>query len=158
MALLGCDVVSTNVAEILPLLMKNMKLNPSTVMQSTASEVAELDWGNENQMKAIGCGLPFDYVIGTDVVYEEHQLEPLLQTIIELSGPETTVLLGYEIRSTNLHEKMLEMWKRNFEVQTVPKEEMDGTYQHPSIQIYIMCSKQQANASEIGVNQDDVNN
>lgn len=31
------------------------------------------------------------------------------------------VKLGYEIRSTNVHEQMLEMWKKNFEVKTVSK-------------------------------------
>lgn len=154
MALLGCDVVSTDQTEVLPLLMRNVERNTSRIMQTISDpdsfgsiQAAELDWGNETHIEAVGP--PFDYIIGTDVVYAEHLLEPLLQTIIALSGPKTTILLGHEIRSTNVHEKMLEMWKRNFEVKTVPKAKMDSTYQHPSIQLYIMGFKPQGNTSEI---------
>ncbi|PHT33774.1 hypothetical protein CQW23_25574 [Capsicum baccatum] len=154
MALLGCDVVSTDQTEVLPLLMRNVERNTSRIMQTISDpdsfgsiQAAELDWGNETHIKAVGP--PFDFIIGTDVVYAEHLLEPLLQTIIALSGPKTTILLGHEIRSTNVHEKMLEMWKRNFEVKTVPKAKMDSTYQHPSIQLYIMSSKPQGSTSEI---------
>lgn len=154
MALLGCDVVSTDQTEVLPLLMRNVERNTSRIMQTISDpdsfgsiQAAELDWGNETHIKAVGP--PFDYIIGTDVVYAEHLLEPLLQTIIALSGPKTTILLGHEIRSTNVHEKMLEMWKRNFEVKTVPKAKMDSTYQHPSIQLYIMGFKPQGSTSEI---------
>ncbi|RAL46062.1 unnamed protein product [Cuscuta campestris] len=153
MALLGCDVLSTDQSEVLPLLMRNAERNTSRVMQSIPDSdsfgsitVAELNWGDENQIKAVEP--PFDFIIGTDVVYTEHLLEPLLQTILALSGPKTTILLGYEIRSTNVHEKMLEMWKRNFEVKTVPKSKMDSDYQHPSIQLFIMRLKPTGGSSQ----------
>ncbi|CAH9096907.1 unnamed protein product [Cuscuta epithymum] len=160
MALLGCDVVSTDQIEVLPLLMRNSERNTSRVMQTISDpdsfgsiKVAELNWGDENHIKAVEP--PFDYIIGTDVVYTEHLLEPLLQTILALSGPKTTILLGYEIRSTNVHEKMLEIWKRNFEVKTVPKAKMDSDYQHPSIQLFIMSLKPSGGISEC-TSQDDL--
>ncbi|CAL1366905.1 unnamed protein product [Linum trigynum] len=143
MALLGCDVISTDQVEVLPLLMRNVERNTQRIVQSEQSSgsfgsisVAELDWGNEEHIRAVEP--PFDFIIGTDVVYKEHLLEPLLQTILALSSPKTTILLGYEIRSTNVHEKMLAMWKNNFQVKTVPKSKMHYKYQHPSIELYIM--------------------
>ncbi|KAH1038992.1 hypothetical protein J1N35_040735 [Gossypium stocksii] len=132
-------------------------------------KVAELDWGNEDHIKAVGP--PFDYVISTDVVsspdayilvvtysflwnsckcgvlilpfkvYAEHLVGPLLQTIIALSGPRTTIMLGHDIRSTSLHEQMLLTWKNFFEVKIVSKAKMDSKYQHPSIQLFIMGLK-----------------
>ncbi|KAM7279026.1 hypothetical protein ACFE04_006160 [Oxalis oulophora] len=127
MALLGCDVVSTDQKEVLPLLARNVERNSSTIMQTNP----------------------------------EHLLEPLLQTISALSGPKTTIMIGHEIRSTSVHEQMLDMWKRNFEVKIIPKNKhfcklqiwvvitwyilqhqaMDAKYQHPSIQLYIMGAK-----------------
>ncbi|PWA57623.1 Nicotinamide N-methyltransferase-like protein [Artemisia annua] len=74
-------------------------------------------------------------------VYAEHLLEPLLQTMLALSGPRTTILIGHEVRSTNVHEQMIELWKKHFEVKTVPRSKMDIKYQHPSIQLYIMTLK-----------------
>ncbi|KAJ6670381.1 S-ADENOSYL-L-METHIONINE-DEPENDENT METHYLTRANSFERASES SUPERFAMILY PROTEIN [Salix viminalis] len=153
MALLGCDVVATDQIEVLPLLMRNAERNTARIMQKDSNsdsfgsiQVAELDWGNEDHIRAVDP--PFDYIIGTDVVYAEHLLDPLLQTILALSGPKTTILLGYEIRSTNVHERMLDMWKKNFEVKTVPKAKMDCNYQHPSIQLYIMGMKPPAGIIE----------
>ncbi|XP_030503695.2 uncharacterized protein LOC115718996 isoform X1 [Cannabis sativa] len=153
MALLGCDVVMTDQKEVLPLLRRNVERNTSTIMQMNPGldsfgsiKVAELSWGNEDDIRAVVP--PFDYVIGTDVVYAEHLLQPLLQTIYALSGPKTTLMVGYEIRSTSVHEQMLSMWKENFEVKIVPNSKMDDTYQHPSIQLFIMGSKPQAGTSE----------
>ncbi|CAI9104983.1 OLC1v1003789C1 [Oldenlandia corymbosa var. corymbosa] len=146
MALLGCDVISTDQTEVLPLLIRNVERNTSRIMQANPGsdffgsiEVAELNWGNEDHIKAVDP--PFDYILGTDVVYAEHLLEPLLKTILALSGPKTTIMLGYEIRSTNVHEQMLDLWKRNFEVKTVPRSKMDTEYQHPDIHLYMMTLK-----------------
>lgn len=153
MALLGCDVVMTDQVEVLPLLMRNVERNTSRITQMNSGsesfgsvQVAELNWGNEDHIRAVDP--PFDYIIGTDVVYKEDLLEPLLQTIFALSGPKTAILLGYEIRSTSVHEQMLEMWKRNFEVKLVPNSKMDSTYQHPSIQLFIMRLKPPAGYAE----------
>lgn len=151
MALLGCDVVVTDQNEVLPLLQRNVERNISRIMQKNPEsfgsiKVSELQWGDESHIKAVGP--PFDYIIGTDVVYVEHLLEPLLQTVLALSGPRTTILLGYEIRSTCVHEKMLQMWKQNFDVKTVSKSKMDETFQHPSIQLFIMGFKHSAECTE----------
>ncbi|KAL3652990.1 hypothetical protein CASFOL_002671 [Castilleja foliolosa] len=146
MALLGCDVVSTDQTEVLPLLMRNAERNTSRILQMNPTsdsfgsiQVAELNWGNVDHIRAVEP--PFDYIIGTDVVYAEHLLEPLLQTILSLSGPRTTIMLGYELRSTNVHDQMLDLWRRNFLVKCVPKAKMHSEYQHPSIQLYMMSPK-----------------
>ncbi|KAL3849519.1 hypothetical protein ACJIZ3_011401 [Penstemon smallii] len=146
MAFLGCDVTSTDQTEVLPLLMRNVERNTSRILQKNPDsdsfgsiEVAELNWGNADHIRAVGP--PFDYIIGTDVVYAEHLLEPLLQTIISLSGPRTTILLGYELRSTSVHDRMLDLWKRNFLVKSVPRAKMHKEYQHPSIQLFMMNLK-----------------
>ncbi|GAV66474.1 Methyltransf_16 domain-containing protein [Cephalotus follicularis] len=153
MALLGCNVVATDQIEVLPLLARNVERNTSRIMQMNPSsdsfgsvQVAELDWGNDDHIRHLDS--PFDYVIGTDVVYAEHLLEPLLRTIHALSGPKTTILLGYEIRSTSIHEQMLDMWKRNFEVKIVQKTKMHCTYQHPNIQLFIMGFKPLVGSTE----------
>ncbi|KAK9663989.1 hypothetical protein RND81_14G011600 [Saponaria officinalis] len=146
MAMLGCEVITTDQKEVVPLLQRNVDRNTSMIMQANTNvdsfgsmKVAELDWGNKDHIQAVNP--PFDYVIGTDVVYAEHLLDPLLETICALSGPRTTVVLGYEIRSTSVHDKMLHMWKSNFDVKTIPRTKMDPKYQHESIQLYLMGAK-----------------
>ncbi|KAJ4838449.1 hypothetical protein Tsubulata_041230, partial [Turnera subulata] len=92
-------------------------IHGSPIGKPYPSSVAELDWRHEEHVRALNP--PFDYIIGTDV-------------------------LGYEIRSMNVHEQILEMWKRNFEVKLVPKNKMHSKYQHSSIQLYIMGLKSPA--------------
>ncbi|ERM97434.1 hypothetical protein AMTR_s00124p00014420, partial [Amborella trichopoda] len=147
MALLGCNVISTDQKEVLPLLMRNVERNILRIKQANLEcsasmgsiQVAELDWGNSHHIAAVDP--PFDYVIGTDIVYAEHLLDPLVATLNALSGPKTTILLGYELRSTNVHEKMMNMWKTNYEVKSIPKSKMDPKYQHSSIQLFVMRLK-----------------
>ncbi|CAA7398990.1 unnamed protein product [Spirodela intermedia] len=153
MALLGCDVVATDQVEVLPLLMRNVERNISRVMQANTDsasigsiQVAELDWGNEEHVKAIDP--PVDFIIGTDIVYSESLLDPLLRTIFALSGGRTTILMCSEIRSTSVHEQMLRMWNSNFEVTTVPRSKMDSKYQHPSIQLHVMSMKSRSRFEE----------
>ncbi|XP_020088599.1 protein N-lysine methyltransferase METTL21A-like isoform X3 [Ananas comosus] len=78
MALLGCDVITTDQVEVLPLLMRNVERNTSWILQANSDSapfgsisVAELDWGNKEHIKSVGP--PFDYIIGTDVsIYWNH--------------------------------------------------------------------------------------
>nr|XP_043631044.1 protein N-lysine methyltransferase METTL21A isoform X2 [Erigeron canadensis] len=125
---------------------RNVERNFSRIMQMNPDAdsigsitAAELSWGNNDHIRELDP--PFDYIIGTDVVYAEHLLEPLLQTMLALSGPKTTIVIGHEIRSTNVHEQMIQLWKKHFEVKMVPKSKMDIKYKHPSIQLYIMTLK-----------------
>lgn len=142
-------------------------------------------------------------------VYSEHLLDPLLQTIFALAGPRTTILviyydlhacilcvffyleritidvqshffqLGYEIRSTMVHDQMIDMWKSNFNLKSIPRSkvlifcdfllsifsvfvkdlksiliscftQMDVKYQHPSIQLFAMDLKSRLRSEKSG--------
>ncbi|KAL3680065.1 hypothetical protein R1sor_023021 [Riccia sorocarpa] len=146
MALLGCDVVVSDQIEVLPLLLRNVERNLSRAKYAAADnsymgsigkvDVAELDWGNETHIAAVSP--PFDYIIGTDVVYKEQYIEPLINTILALAGPKTTVLLGYEFRSSGVRELLSELCQKHFSVKRVLHSKMDPKYQHPDIDLYIM--------------------
>ena len=40
----------------------------------------------------------FDLVIASECIYHPDAFEPLIQTLLDLSGPETTVLIAYKVR------------------------------------------------------------
>jgi len=149
MALLGCDVVVTDQVEVLPILLRNVERN-MVVAKSSAAEyphlgpvgsiqVAELDWGNHLQAEVLEP--PFDYIVGTDLVYKEHLLPPLLESILALSGPKTTLLLGYEFRCSGVREQLRDLFSHHFEIKKIPHSKMDAKYQHPNIDLFIMRYK-----------------
>lgn len=148
MALLGCEVVVTDQAEVLPLLRRNMESNMSRAKYSASEyshlgpigsvEVAELDWGNQQQAEALKP--PFDYIIGTDVVYKEHLVPPLLESVLALSGPKTTLVLGYEFRDSGVKEQLQKLFSCHFSIKKISPSKMDAKYQHSNIELYIMRS------------------
>ncbi|KAK8505234.1 hypothetical protein V6N11_057571 [Hibiscus sabdariffa] len=96
MALLGCDVVSTDQIEVVPLLRRNVECNISRIMQMNSNsdsfgsiKVAELDWGNGDHIKAVAP--PFDYVIGTDVMDSKYQHPSIQLFIMGLKSPSVAV-------------------------------------------------------------------
>ncbi|KAG0570528.1 hypothetical protein M758_6G162500 [Ceratodon purpureus] len=146
MALLGCEVVVTDQVEVLPLLLRNTERNMGRAKYSASEyshlgpigsiEVAELNWGNQEQAEALNP--PFDYIIGTDVVYKEYLLPPLLESILSLAGPKTTLLMGYELRASGVKEQLEELFSRHFVIKKIPHSKMDAKYQHSNIDLYIM--------------------
>ncbi|BBN17725.1 protein N-lysine methyltransferase METTL21D [Marchantia polymorpha subsp. ruderalis] len=170
MALLGCDVVVTDQIEVLPLLLRNVERNLSRAKYTASDcsymgsigkvDVAELDWGNETHITATGP--PFDYIIGTDVVYKEQYLEPLINTILALAGPKTTVMLGYEFRSSGVRELLGQLCQKHFSVKRVLHSKMDPKYQHPDIDLFIMrvrdkSMKDEEHSEGVAQQREDVN-
>ncbi|GJN22562.1 hypothetical protein PR202_gb10140 [Eleusine coracana subsp. coracana] len=95
MALLGCDVITTDQVEVLPLLMRNVERNKSWISQSNSDSgslgsmtVAELDWGNKAHIKAVAP--PFDYIIGTDVMDAKYQHPSIHLYMMDPKAPLTT--------------------------------------------------------------------
>ncbi|CAM6102096.1 unnamed protein product [Calypogeia fissa] len=158
MALLGCNVVVTDQVAVLPILLRNVERNLSRAKYTASEnsylgsigsvEVAELDWGNDEHIAAVEP--PFDYIIGTDVVYVEHLLEPLMATILALAGPKTTVMLGYEFRSSGVREQLDELCKKHFHVKKVLHSKMDPKYQHPNIDLFILRRIDTTTSASVG--------
>ncbi|EFJ17374.1 hypothetical protein SELMODRAFT_114854, partial [Selaginella moellendorffii] len=154
MALMGCNVVLTDQVEVLPLLLKNVERNVARIKLASVTStsesvgnvsVAELDWGNSCHIAALEP--PFDFIIGTDVVYAAQHLEPLLTTILSLCGPRATVVLAYEFRSPELTERLQAMCKEHFEIKTISKKKMDACFQHPNIQLLVMSRRRLHNTA-----------
>ena len=79
-------------------------------------------WGTQPH----GAGLPaamdadaFDVVIGTDLIYLSSQIDPLLETLNDLAGPGTLIVLAFERRSAEVWRR-LEDALRAAQVHTVP--------------------------------------
>ena len=100
-----CDVVVTDLPEILPLLEKNVevnKLGEQAPGRGTAS-VAKLTWGDEADIAALEGEGAFDIILGADCVcllYSDTSLAPdaLTKTIRRLSGPQTVLYAAMKKR------------------------------------------------------------
>ncbi|KAJ7521620.1 hypothetical protein O6H91_19G061300 [Diphasiastrum complanatum] len=148
LALLGMNVLLTDIPAVLPALKRNVKKNllaTSLAMAGKADckagkvKIGQLCWGNMKQIEATKP--PFDYIIAADVVYLENTVEPLLSTIHSLAGPDTVILLGYQIRSPEAHELFWRLCPEKFVVKKVPRDQLDPDYAFEEADVYILQKK-----------------
>ncbi|KAG4967700.1 hypothetical protein JHK87_033351 [Glycine soja] len=96
-ALLGSEVIVTYLPDRLRLLRKNIEINMEHVSLQGSVTATELTWGDDPNPKLID-PTP-DFVIRSDVVYTEGAVVDLLEILMQLSRPNTTIFLARELRN-----------------------------------------------------------
>ncbi|CAK0824488.1 unnamed protein product [Prorocentrum cordatum] len=100
---LGASVTLTDKECVLPLTRKNVDCNPVPPGRTIgAVQVRELAWGSDVQEPWCGC---FDLVLGSDLTYFEHLLEPLLVSVLQVATEGTEVLLAHAHRHASESKK-----------------------------------------------------
>jgi hypothetical protein len=105
LAAAGCDVVLTEH----PIALANLRHNVTScggAIVANRARVAELNWCEANDVRAVrgaqtARGLPptFDTIVGTDVVFSEQLVVPLLRSVHALATDTTTVWLCLQVRA-----------------------------------------------------------
>ncbi|QCD95001.1 protein N-lysine methyltransferase METTL21A [Vigna unguiculata] len=138
-ALLGGEVVVTDLPDRLRLLRKNIETNMKHVSLRGSITATELTWGEDPDSELID-PTP-DFVLGSDVVYSEGAVVDLLETLMQLSGSNTTIFLAGELRNDAILEYFLEAAMNNFAIGRV-----DQTLWHPDycsnrVVLYVLVKK-----------------
>ncbi|XP_057514299.1 uncharacterized protein LOC130796038 isoform X2 [Actinidia eriantha] len=137
-ALLGAEVILTDLPDRLRLLKKNIETNLDGDFRGSAA-VNELIWGEELDTKLIE-PLP-DYVLCSDVIYSEGAVMDLLATLRELCGTQTTVILAGELRNDSVLEYFLESASKEFIVGRVDQGQWHPDYCSPRVVIYVLVKR-----------------
>lgn len=137
-AYLGADVVITDLETLVPLIQYNVDRNVPILCRC---DLADNTTNNNNrfntppvvkvQTLCWGCtptpSIPSspDYLILANCVYYESSLEPLLETVLELTSVHTTVLACYEERTPQI-KALVERWhvlvRQHFSLRDIPRE------------------------------------
>ena len=119
--LLGLVLAHTGAEVVLsehPLAVPNLRYNVAEnlgVLESSSSgtaRVVQLDWGEQKDVEAVRAlghapSGTFDVIVGTDVIFAERWVTPLLRTMHQLSAADTTIWLCVQERCAAAHAKML---------------------------------------------------
>ncbi|XP_047331697.1 protein N-lysine methyltransferase METTL21A [Impatiens glandulifera] len=138
-ALLGGEVVLTDLPDRLRLLKKNVEHNLYGEIRGSAN-VHEFIWGDNYSNPEITDPLP-DYVIGSDVIYSEGAVTELLETLLELSGPKTTIILAGELRNDAILQYFLELALKDFIIGRVDQTDCHPDYRSQRVVIYVLAKK-----------------
>ncbi|XP_073519362.1 LOW QUALITY PROTEIN: EEF1A lysine methyltransferase 3 [Phyllobates terribilis] len=90
-SLLGGDVTVTDLPHALPQIRKNVLAN---VPPDHIPNVCALSWGIDQ----VHFPQDYDFVLGADIIYLKETYDLLIQTLLHLSGPQTTILLSSKMR------------------------------------------------------------
>ncbi|KAG8369479.1 hypothetical protein BUALT_Bualt14G0018000 [Buddleja alternifolia] len=137
-ALLGAQVILTDLPDRLKLLKKNVETNLYGDVRGSA-KVNELTWGDDLDPDFTD-PLP-DYVIGSDVIYSEGAVMDLMETLAELCGKQTTVILAGELRNDAILEYFLEAATKEFIVGRINQEQWHPDYCSSRVAIYVLVKK-----------------
>eukprot|EP01098_Paradermamoeba_levis_P012897 TRINITY_DN5746_c0_g1_i1.p1 TRINITY_DN5746_c0_g1~~TRINITY_DN5746_c0_g1_i1.p1 ORF type:complete len:209 (-),score=54.24 TRINITY_DN5746_c0_g1_i1:151-777(-) len=114
----GATVVMTDMGVMIPLLEQNANLNLSSDLELNKNfSVKELNWENDDVSHL---SPPFDYIVGSELIYKKELVKPLLGTIFRLCDERTQILLAVEIRCETTHNLFLEIASGLFDVNQVP--------------------------------------
>ncbi|KAL5130773.1 Protein-lysine methyltransferase METTL21D [Glycine soja] len=103
-ALLGSEVIVTYLPDRLRLLRKNIEINMEHVSLHGSVTATELTWGDDLDPKLIDPTPDFGNILSlnsfkSNVVYTEGEVVNLLETLMQLSRPNTTIFLARELRN-----------------------------------------------------------
>ncbi|XP_065848157.1 uncharacterized protein [Euphorbia lathyris] len=138
-ALLGAQVTLTDMPDRLRLLKKNIESNLRHGNVRGSAVVEELVWGDEPDQDLVE---PFpDYVVGSDVIYSEGAVKDLLDTLMHLSGTQTTIFLAGELRNDAVLEYFLEAAMEDFVIGRVEQTQWHPDYCSSRVVLYVLKKK-----------------
>ncbi|KAL2230395.1 UNVERIFIED_CONTAM: Protein N-lysine methyltransferase METTL21A [Sesamum indicum] len=137
-ALLGAQVILTDLPDRLKLLKKNVETNLYGDVRGSAT-VNELTWGDDLDTDFTDPSP--DFVVGSDVVYSEGAVLDLMETIVGLCGKQTTIILAGELRNDAILEYFLEAAMKEFIVGRVDQDQWHPDYRSSRVAIYVLVKK-----------------
>ena len=101
--------------------------------------VTAIDWNNKNTYvypNNNGNQLNWDIIVAADVVWIVQLIQPLVETLYNLSSFNTTIFISHQKRSEETDELFFNSLNRYFTITTIPHQEHHPLFTNPKINIY----------------------
>ncbi|XP_038147328.1 protein-lysine methyltransferase METTL21D [Cyprinodon tularosa] len=133
-ATLGAQVIVTDLEDLQTLLSANIQENQPLVKSGSISAKV-LKWGED-----VSELLPHPhYILMADCIYYEQSISPLVETLKQLSGPETSIICCYEQRTEGVNpeveRRFFELLQQDFTCEKIPSDKQDPEFSSPDIHI-----------------------
>ncbi|XP_015231557.1 PREDICTED: protein-lysine methyltransferase METTL21D [Cyprinodon variegatus] len=133
-ATLGAQVIVTDLEDLQTLLSANIQENQPLIKSGSISAKV-LKWGED-----VSELLPHPhYILMADCIYYEQSISPLVETLKQLSGPETSIICCYEQRTEGVNpeveRRFFELLQQDFTCEKIPSDKQDPEFSSPDIHI-----------------------
>ncbi|XP_067944032.1 protein N-lysine methyltransferase METTL21D-like [Watersipora subatra] len=138
-AALGAQVTVTDLPEFVELMKHNVRKNNALILERNGRcDVSALVWGTQAKMKT-------DLILLSDCIYYEQALTPLVNSMVDLSKPDTIILCCHEERTTDnkpaLQKQFFKEVAEHFSIVSVPVHLQHPTFSSEDIHINILLPK-----------------
>merc|ERR1712212_169411 len=145
-ALGASPVILTDLSALEKLIQHNISLNSSVISRDKCT-VAPLVWGDKEQgeqaIKETG-GQP-DFILLSDCVFYSESVPPLVESLTQLAGPSTNLLLSYEERQSqqkvDTMKQFFHLMSKKFTWAKLPLESHHPEFRSEDIQIFKFQTK-----------------
>jgi predicted nicotinamide N-methyase len=131
-------------------LKENIKLNVDSNNSNNnpnVISVTAIDWIDQNSYvypydNDTKEQLPWDVIIGADIVWIEQLIEPLVTCLYHLSSQQTTILIAHQKRSEGADKLFFTMLDKYFTISAIPQQQHHPQYWNTKISILNIKRKQ----------------
>eukprot|EP00966_Prymnesium_polylepis_P134708 3113650-Prymnesium_polylepis.1 len=96
--------------------------------------VRPLTWG-EPLTPELSSPVPYDYVVATDLFYAREAMPALVETLLALTGPRTTLLLAAG-RNRHAGDEFFSLAREHWRVERIENSELDPIYQTEDVDVW----------------------
>ncbi|KAJ2887828.1 Protein-lysine N-methyltransferase efm6 [Coemansia asiatica] len=126
-----CSVFLTDKQELLPLLQRNIMLNDA------ANASAEcLDWCRPEHRAGRWAGNKPDLILVSDGIWASDLHRPLAETLAQLAGANTRVLIAFETRKFDEEARFVALWSERFRFRDIKPAEQHRVMQSEDIFLF----------------------
>ncbi|KAE9044058.1 hypothetical protein PR003_g4403 [Phytophthora rubi] len=131
------EVVLTDMDVAIPWIKANIERNQTLGCISDNVRAEALMWGENAPLES----LQFDVILCSDLVYGEHNIsQKLVQTIVQLSHPDTLVISAHEARFAGDRGGSFFslLSEQHFKVEQVPRDRLDAVYSAANMHVHLL--------------------
>lgn len=135
---MGAEVILTDQQPLLPLLESNISSNRSFLAGKIS--VCQLDWGNDSVQNL---NPPFDFIIGTDIIFKMDYIPLLINILCEGSNPKTIIFICFENRDPEVTKCFLTYSDKYFFKTKISTNKIHSEHVSEFSQLYLLRKKSQ---------------
>ncbi|XP_016330876.1 protein-lysine methyltransferase METTL21D-like [Sinocyclocheilus anshuiensis] len=113
---------------------REIEKNDGSVLRMYQCSKGDVGGGNVEEFLP-----PPHYILMADCIYYEQSVEPLVETLKLLAGPETCIICCYEQRTVGVNpeieKRFFELLLQEFQSEEIPSEKQDPEFNSPDIRI-----------------------
>ncbi|KAI8050863.1 putative methyltransferase-domain-containing protein [Syncephalis plumigaleata] len=135
------QVILTDKSELLPLMERNIAINPSISPSECQVTAMVMDWTDESVPSSLE-SMPIDVILLSDLLFDITLYDPLLDTLNRLASQNTEIILAFERRQFDQEAEFFAKFGQVFTFHDIKPHELHEQWQSEDIYVFSARKRQ----------------